>query len=204
MGAAVRPEATRGARELPRAATVARAALGLAALAFACGGDEPAVDIAADSVPWVADTQIVRDSLGQELEIVIGRPAQQIAEVETRAGSGDPAAPGAVRGLPPKQALDLMRVATPRWFVIDIRSPEQYARQGWIPGAALIEFSILEQNIEDLHIRTDQTILVYDESGSRAPEAARLLASYGFPTVRWIQGGFGAWEEAGLPVDRYR
>jgi rhodanese-related sulfurtransferase len=170
----------------------------------ACGGDEPAVDLAADSVPWVADTQIVRDSLGQELEIVIGRPGERPTEVESRAGSGDPAAPGAVRGLAPKQALDLMRVATPRWFVIDIRSSEQYARQGWIPGAALIELSILEQNIEDLHIRTDQTILVYDESGSRAPEAARLLASYGFPAVRWIEGGFDAWKEGGLPVDGYR
>jgi len=134
---------------------------------------------------------------------VLGRPAQRVIEVEARAGSGDPEAPGVMRGLPPKQALDLMRVATPRWFVIDIRDAEQYARQGWIPGALLIELSLLEQNIGALHIRTDQTILVYDETGSRAPEAARLLASYGFPTVRWIEGGFSAWKAAGLPVGEY-
>jgi rhodanese-related sulfurtransferase len=172
-------------------------------LALGCRGEEPAVDVAADSVPWMADTQIVRDSLGQELEIVIGRPARRVAEVEARAGSGDPDAPGVVRGLAPKQALDLMRVATPPWFVIDIRTSEPYAREGWIPGALLIELSILEQNIGDMHIRTDQTILVYDENGSRAPVAARLLASHGFPTVRWIEGGLAAWKEAGLPVEEY-
>src|SRR5688572_12408314 len=109
----------------------------------ACRGGEPAADVVPDSVPWVADTQIVRDSLGRELEIVTGRPAQRPAEVEARSGSQDPTAPGVVRSLRPKQALDLMRVATPGWFVIDIRSPEEYARQGWIPGALLIEASIL-------------------------------------------------------------
>ena len=178
------------------------------AFALACRDDEPvpASDVERDGapVPMVADTQIVRDSLGREVEIVIERPAQRPTEVESRAGSQDPATPGVVRGLEPRQALELMRAATPRWFIIDLRSSEQYAREGWIPGVAvLIERPLLEQNIEDMHIRTDQTILVYDEDGSRAPEAARLLASYGFPIVRWLEGGFIEWKEAGLPMGEY-
>lgn len=178
-------------------------AVALAALTLACRDEEPLPARDVVPAPMVADTQIVRDSLGREIEIVIERPAQRPDEVEARAGSRDPAAPGVVRGLPPRQALELMRAATPRWFIIDLRSSEQYAREGWIPGALRIEFPLLEQNIEDMHIRTDQTILVYDEDGSRAPEAARLLASYGFPIVRWLEGGFLAWKRAGLPVGEY-
>jgi len=181
-------------------------ALALATLALACRDEEqpePARDIAPTMM--VADTQIVIDSLGREIEIVIERPAQRPAEVETRAGSQDPAAPGVVRGLPPRRALELMRAATPRWFIIDLRSSEQYAREGWIPGVAvLIEPSLLEQNIEDMHIRTDQTILVYDEDGSRAPEAARLLAPCGFPIARWVEGGLMEWKQVDVPVGACR
>lgn len=177
----------------------------LAGLPLACRDEEPP-EPARDVAPtmMVADTQIVIDSLGREIELIIERPAERPAEVEARAGSRNPDAPGVVRGLPPEQAIELMRAATPRWFIIDLRSSEQYAREGWIPGVAvLIELPLLEQNIEDMHIRTDQTILVYDEDGSRAPEAARLLASYGFPIVRWLEGGFIEWKEADLPVGEY-
>jgi rhodanese-related sulfurtransferase len=175
----------------------------VAAFALACGDREerPEPAAGAPSPAWVADTQFVRDSLGRELEIVIGRPAERVVEVVPRKGSRDPDQPDAVRSIAPRRALELMRAARPGWFVIDLRGPEAYVTEGHLPGAVLIEEHDLEPNITDLHIRVDQAILVYDEDGRSMPTTARILASYGFPVVRWLEGGFEAWREAELPID---
>lgn len=182
-----------------------RAVMLVAVAALACRdeGPRPGGADAPRSV-WVADTQVVRDSLGQELEIVIGREATSVAKVEPRKGARDPGEPGLVRGLEPRRAYDLMRAARPGWFVIDLRGPEAFGRIGHLPGAAMIEPHQLEPYIDKLMVRTDQTVLVYDDTGSAAPEVARLMASYGFPAVRWIEGGFAAWRAAGLPVEEPR
>ena len=174
------------------------------AAAAGCGGRAEAPEAAEAGSPrpvWVADTQVVRDSLGRELEIAIGRPAERVAEVVPRKGARDPDRVDAVRPIEPRRAIELMRAARPRWFVVDLRSAEAYAVEGRVPGALLIGGDQLEQNLGDLHVRTDQTILVYDEDGRGAPAAARLLSSYGVPTVRWLDGGVAAWREAELPVE---
>jgi rhodanese-related sulfurtransferase len=136
------------------------------------------------------------------MELVIGRQGGA-TEVDLRAGSGRPDAPGVVDGISPERAAELMRAATPPWYVIDVRDSELYVRQGWIEGAMLFELPRMEDNMGDLHVRTDQTVLVYDDDGSRGEEAARLLASYGMPAVRYIEGGYQAWTAEGLPVKTY-
>lgn len=182
------------------------AAVALAALALACrDGASGSADAESPPRPvWVADTQIVRDTLGQELEIVIGRQAERAARVEPRRGARDPDEPGIVRSLEPGQAYELLRAGRPRWLVIDLRGPEAFGRRGHIPGAFLFEPAQLEPHIHDLPVRIDQTILLYDEDGRQAREAARLLASYGFPIVRWLEGGFAAWRAADLPIEEGR
>lgn len=186
-----------------RAAARGWGVAGLVAATFACGGrdETPEPAVGAPGPVWVADTQIVRDSLGRELEIVVGRPAERVAEVVPRKGARDPDQPDAIHAIAPRRALELMRAARPRWFIIDVRGAEAYVGEGHIPGAVLVEAGDLERNITDLHIRVDQTMLVYDEDGRNARAAARLLASYGFPTVRWLEGGFAAWREAELPIE---
>lgn len=178
---------------------------GLAALALvlACGGEggdgEPG---AADTSPRpvVADTQVVVDSLGNRFEIVtFGRPVP-VRRLVPRAGSGDPDAPGVVEVVTPREAHERMGAATPPWYVIDLRSARAYV-EGHIEGTrSLLQPDILERNLDDLQIRVDHTILVHGESDGEAMAAARLLASYGFPRVRVLEGGFAAWQRAGLPV----
>ena len=46
-------------------------------------------------------------------------------------------------------------------------------------------------------------VVVYDEqSGVRAARAFWFLEYFGHPSVRLLDGGFGAWSRAGLPVSR--
>ena len=44
-------------------------------------------------------------------------------------------------------------------------------------------------------------VLIYGRDTGSGERAARVLVEYGFPNVRVLQGGFGAWKEAGLPIE---
>lgn len=177
---------------------------------LACGGgDRPAegeapADTADRASDEVADTQLVVDSIGREF-LVITTGRSRIREVRPRAGAGDPDAPGAVETIGPEAARSRMESAPVPWYVIDVRTSREYAA-GHLPGTLLVPVDQLEANVEDLHVRVDQVVLVYDGGGDdgRAREAARLLASYGFQIVRLLEGGLAAWREAGLEVEGAR
>lgn len=189
-------------RALPAAAILLTAGALLACEKRPVRRYSTAADSAAAAQAMVADTQIVVDSAGNELELIIGRPVDpRRRQVVPRQGAADPNAPGAFRALAPRQAHALMQAAALPWYVIDVRGDEEYVREGSLPGALLIGLPNLEKNVADLHVRADQTILVYADAGGRAETGARLLASYGFPTVRVLEGGFSAWQMAGLPVE---
>lgn len=176
-----------------------------AVLAAGCGGgDAPAAraDRAADSAPrFVADTQLVRDSLGNEIMIVSKRTAHLAPrEFRPRAGAGDPSAPDAWRVVDPRTARSLMQSARPPWYVIDVRDSRAYVSRGHLANAALVPLEVLEDNVADLHVRTDQVVLVYADDEARAAAAAKVLAGYGFPHLRVLGGGLEAWAREGLPV----
>lgn len=190
-------------RHVTAAGLACALAMGFVSLA-ACSRDGEAEepDSARDREGWIADTQYAVDSSGARLEIIIGRPPGAIREVVPRAGSGDPKAPGAFRILEPSVVRTMMQAAgRPGWFVIDLRHPERYVSEGHIAGAALIPFDVLEENLTDLHVRSDQMVLVYAESTPTAWQAAWTLAEYGFPNIRVLAGGFPAWKAGGFPVE---
>ncbi len=185
------------------------AASGLALVALsvlACGREadvpEPAARSADSAQRFIADTQMVVDSLGNELMIVSKRTAHLLPrEVHPRAGAGDPEAPDAWRVVDARSARSLMQAATPAWYIVDVRDSRAFATRGHLQGAALVPLEILEANVADLHVRTDQVVLLYADDEARAVAAARILAGYGFPNLRVLGGGMAAWEREGLPVE---
>ena len=46
-------------------------------------------------------------------------------------------------------------------------------------------------------------VIVYCRSGARAVLAAATLKTLGFENVANLDGGFGAWTDAGLPTDEH-
>ena len=189
---------------LSRLAPALLAVAGLAALACGRAAEAPAPAAApADTQPrFVADTQTVVDSLGNELMIVSKRTAHLLPrEVRPRAGAGDPAAPDAWRVIDPRSARALMQAAAPPWYVIDVRDARAFATRGHLPGAALVPLEVLEENVGDLHVRTDQMVLLYADDEARPAAAARILAGYGFPNLRVLGGGMAAWERESLPME---
>lgn len=179
-------------------ALAAAAVVGLGAGCDRAADTETRPARASDPV-YTADTTYVVDSLGNRLQIVVGRSSETIREVRPRAGSGDPDAPDAYRLVDPRTAHNLLRTGRPPWYVVDVRTAREYAVDGHIEGAALVPLDRLAENLGDLHVRTDQFVLVYGRTTADAVEGARILAAHGFPFLRVLQGGFGAWRAAGLP-----
>jgi thiosulfate/3-mercaptopyruvate sulfurtransferase len=106
-----------------------------------------------------------------------------------------------------------------RPLVLDLRPPEAYTA-GHIPGAihldlwgvSLIDtdpaplgaFMWMIEHVLAVHGVDAQTpVIVYDDqSGIRAARAFWFLEYFGHPCTRLLDGGFGAWTRAGLPVTR--
>lgn len=103
--------------------------------------------------------------------------------------------------------------------LLDLRPAEQFAA-GHIPGAAHLDLfgvSLADTDPAPLEaflwmiahlltsrgVRADRPVVVYDEqSGIRAARAFWFLELFEHPSCQLLDGGFGAWQRAGLPVAR--
>jgi hydroxyacylglutathione hydrolase len=81
--------------------------------------------------------------------------------------------------------------------VIDVRGTSEW-KEGHLPKATHIYLGDLADRTAD--IRRDEPIVVHCESGTRSSIAASLLMARGFSDVTNFDGGFAAWQRAGLPV----
>jgi thiosulfate/3-mercaptopyruvate sulfurtransferase len=109
--------------------------------------------------------------------------------------------------------------AAKRVLILDLRPPDAYAA-GHIPGAIHLDLwglSLIDTNEAPLNafmwmiehvlavhgVDAETPVIVYDEqSGIRAARAFWFLEYFGHPSPRLLDGGFGAWSKAGLPVTR--
>ena len=94
-------------------------------------------------------------------------------------------------------------------LVVDIRSDDQRARDGLIPGAAVVPRNELEWRLDpDCDYRDpglsrpEAQVVVVCNRGYQSSLAAATLKDMGFHRATDLEGGFQAWREAGLPVDR--
>lgn len=81
--------------------------------------------------------------------------------------------------------------------LIDIRDGDELAK-GSPVGAARLSRSFLELRIETLAPKADQPIMVMCASGTRSLFAADDLRRMGYCAVHSVEGGFAAWQAAGL------
>jgi thiosulfate/3-mercaptopyruvate sulfurtransferase len=104
-------------------------------------------------------------------------------------------------------------------LVLDLRPPEAYVA-GHVPsalhvdlwGVSLIDTDpaplkafmwMIEHVLASRGVDGSVPVVVYDEqSGIRAARAFWFLEYFGHPTVRMLDGGFGAWTRGGFPATR--
>ena len=91
---------------------------------------------------------------------------------------------------------------------IDLREPDERARDGVIPGAepaprGMLEFyADPESPYHKAVFASGKTILLYCASAGRSALAARTLKDMGLEQVAHLAGGFKAWAAANAPTAR--
>jgi len=86
-------------------------------------------------------------------------------------------------------------------MVIDVREPAEFAN-GRILGARNVPLSQLEARAADLQKHKSKPIIVSCETGNRSGTAVSVLKAKGFERAVNLAGGFVAWKQAGLPVEK--
>lgn len=86
-------------------------------------------------------------------------------------------------------------------LVVDVRDPGEYGA-GHILGAKNWPLDHLDERGGEAARRKDKPVIVYCDTGERAPKAAAALRKLGFTRVVNLSGGLPAWQQAGLPVEK--
>jgi rhodanese-related sulfurtransferase len=85
-------------------------------------------------------------------------------------------------------------------LVLDVREQAEFA-QSHILNARGLPLSQIEARIGDIEKFKDRPVIVYC-AGNRSNAAVAALRKHGFSKVFNLSGGFPAWQQAGLPVQK--
>jgi hydroxyacylglutathione hydrolase len=81
--------------------------------------------------------------------------------------------------------------------VIDVRGRAEW-EAGHLPDVPNIPVGYLGEHLDELP--TDRPLVLHCQGGGRSSIAASVLQARGLTNVVNMSGGFGAWQQAGLPV----
>jgi rhodanese-related sulfurtransferase len=86
-------------------------------------------------------------------------------------------------------------------LMVDVREPGEYGA-GHALGAKNVPLARIDDGASDLGKRKERPLVVYCDGGQRSAKAAATLRKQGFARVVSLTGGLGAWQNAGLPVEK--
>jgi rhodanese-related sulfurtransferase len=91
-------------------------------------------------------------------------------------------------------------------LLVDIRPEAQREAEGEIPGATIIERNVLEWRFDPASAARlpvasyDLQVIIFCSEGYTSSLAAASLLDLGLRRATDLEGGFRAWQAAGLPV----
>ena len=93
-------------------------------------------------------------------------------------------------------------------MLVDIRPQAQRAAEGAVPGALVVERNVLEWRFDPASASRlpqatghDVQVIIMCSEGYTSSLAAAALQDLGLVNATDLDGGFHAWERAGLPVE---
>lgn len=86
-------------------------------------------------------------------------------------------------------------------LIVDLRTAEEYAK-GHILGARNLPLADLERRAAELDKHKAKPVILHCGDGNRAGAGVALLRKHGFGNVLNLAGGYAAWQQAGLPVEK--
>ena len=85
--------------------------------------------------------------------------------------------------------------------LIDVREESEFAKDH-LPGAVHLGKGIIERDIETRFPDTAAQLILYCGGGFRSALAADNLQKMGYTDAISLDGGWRAWQQAGLPVEK--
>lgn len=86
-------------------------------------------------------------------------------------------------------------------LVLDVRANGEFSG-GRIPKSKNIPLAEIDKRLDEINKFKDKPVIVACATSSRSGSAARLLKQRGFTDVYLLAGGFSAWQQASLPVEK--
>jgi rhodanese-related sulfurtransferase len=93
------------------------------------------------------------------------------------------------------------RAAGEPFVLVDVREESEFAA-GHLPGAVHMGKGVIERDIETKVPDPHTPLVLYCGGGFRSALAADALQKMGYTNVISMDGGWRAWTEKGLPVEK--
>jgi rhodanese-related sulfurtransferase len=88
-------------------------------------------------------------------------------------------------------------------LVVDLRPIADFEK-GHVPGAKNVQMSQFDPENRQLAAARSLPVVLVCRTGQTAGDAAKRLKKAGFEQVFVLDGGIGAWQQAGLPMAKGR
>ncbi|HLF40600.1 MAG TPA: rhodanese-like domain-containing protein [Acidimicrobiia bacterium] len=91
--------------------------------------------------------------------------------------------------------------------VVDLREAEELAQTGKIPGALHIPRGTLELKADPTspghrpELDPTKRVILHCAGGGRSALAVLTMKELGYHNVAHLEGGFGAWQQSGHPIE---
>lgn len=85
--------------------------------------------------------------------------------------------------------------------LVDVREESEF-QAGHASGAMHLGKGVIERDIETRIPEPDRLLVLYCGGGYRSALAADTIQRMGYTNVRSLAGGWRAWQEAAMPVER--
>ena len=86
-------------------------------------------------------------------------------------------------------------------LVLDIRDNAEF-NSGRIPKSKNIPLAEINKRIDEITKFKDKPVILTTRGSTNAGAATKALKAQGFTDVYLLAGGFGAWQQASLPVEK--
>ncbi len=85
-------------------------------------------------------------------------------------------------------------------LLLDVRTSEDFEKEGHIQQAVNIPVEVLEQQLSQLEDHLDKSISIICRTDKRSAQAANLLLKHGFQDIRVVRGGMTDWAKKAYPL----
>jgi rhodanese-related sulfurtransferase len=94
-----------------------------------------------------------------------------------------------------------LNAARPDLTILDVRTPAEF-ESAHIPGSYNVPLDLLSEHTTQIASAAGGPVVLVCQSGMRARQAEQALIRTDIPRLHVMEGGIGAWDRSGLPLNR--